>query len=175
MKTGLEGLAITPISACQRHLLDNLTQLYLHDFSELYAETALLDLDDRGLFVEKPPLDRWWNTPDHVPLLLRWHGRPAGFALINNVSEIEQPVDRCVAEFFVVRKYRRLGIGIAAAQAVVNHWPGSWEAAVIRKNTGARQFWAEALQRHPAVQDLVEQDHNNALWNGTIFRFTVAV
>lgn len=174
LETGIEGLDIAAASAAERPLLENLYQLYMHDFSELFADTLRLDLGADGRYIVDPPVDRWWQAPAHVPLLLRWHGRPAGFALINNVSHLGTPVDRAVGEFFVVRKHRRRGLGVAAARAVFAQWPGEWEAAVMRANTGGRAFWERAIGGCSEAAAIVAHDRDDAMWNGTVFRFRIA-
>jgi predicted acetyltransferase len=170
----LAGLTIEAAASAERPLLENLTQLYLHDFSALYADTNRLDLGSDGLFQPDPPLDRWWTEPDHLPLLLRWHGKPAGFALINRHSHMGAPIDHGVAEFFVVRKYRRLGLGAAAAHAVFGHLPGRWEAAVMRSNAKAQMFWEAAIRNCPKASAITAHDRADGEWNGCIFGFSIA-
>lgn len=167
----IPGLAIDPAAPHERPLLENLSQLYLHDFSPLFAATPRLDLTPDGRFILDPPLDRWWREPDHTPHILRWHGAPAGFALINRHSAMATPTDHAVAEFFVVRKYRRLGLGAAAAHSLFTRHPGRWEAAVMRANTRAAAFWHHAVHTLPAAHAITIHDRADADWNGTIFRF----
>jgi len=174
MITAMAGLAIEPALPSDRLLLENLTQLYLHDFSAFHADTAVLDLGDDGRFDPDPPLDRWWQAHDHVPLLLRWHGRLAGFALINADSQMDAPVDHAIAEFFIVRKYRRSGLGLATAHAIFNRWPGAWEAAVMRANIGARLFWDRAVRSHGEADNIAVHDRRDTKWDGLVFRFRIA-
>jgi predicted acetyltransferase len=82
-------------------------------------------------------------------------------------------MDRAVAEFFVVRKHRRRGVGLTAAHALFGTAWGVWEAAVVRRNVGALAFWRRAAASYPGVRDIVEEDHDDALWNGAILRFRV--
>jgi predicted acetyltransferase len=51
-----------------------------------------------------------------------------------------------VAEFFVVRGYRRHGIGTAVEHKVWRQFPGRWEVRVMQINDSARHFWAHAIQ-----------------------------
>jgi predicted acetyltransferase len=172
--TGLPGLAIEVALPGERGLIDNLTQLYVYDFSSLFAGTPRLDLGPDGRFVLDPPLDATWQVDDHLTLLFRWQGHPAGFALINRHSHMATPTDSAIAEFFVVRKYRRLGIGVAAARAIFGAWPGQWEVAVMRANTGAIGFWDRAIRGCPNAHDLVVHDRGDADWTGPICRFVAA-
>jgi predicted acetyltransferase len=50
-----------------------------------------------------------------------------------------------VTEFFVLRGYRRRGIGTQIAHEVWRQLPGLWEVRVMESNTAARDFWAHAI------------------------------
>jgi predicted acetyltransferase len=51
-----------------------------------------------------------------------------------------------LSEFFVVRRYRRRGIGTQVAHEVWKRFPETWEVRVMHSNTSARHFWARAIQ-----------------------------
>ena len=155
-----------------RETLANLFQLYTHDFSEHWAGTADGELQEDGRFAPYPFLESYWSDPDRVPLLLRAAGRIAGFCLLNRHHHGASPVDWNVAEFFVVRKHRRGGVGTAAARQVFASRPGVWEVAVARRNTGALAFWRGAIDSHPKVQGMHELE-TASNWDGTVFRFNV--
>ena len=118
-------------------------------------------------------MDSYWSDPARIPLLIRVDGQLAGLALINDYSHSGQPADRNMAEFFVVRKHRRGGVGTAAAQAIFSRWPGLWEAAVARRNTAALPFWRKAAASHPACRGVEEIDLSNDHWDGPILRFRI--
>jgi predicted acetyltransferase len=170
----IDGLAIDGATAGERPVLENLVQLYIHDFSELFAGTPRCDLENDGRYHPDIPLGDWWRLADHVPLLLRVHGRLAGFVLLNATTHSGAAADRNIAEFFVVRKYRRLGVGRAAAHVLFSRYPGRWEAAVMRANTGARTFWERAIATHPGLLRLDAAERGHFTWDGTIFRFDIA-
>jgi predicted acetyltransferase len=169
----MPDIEITVARVDERELIANLFQLYIHDFSEFWAGTASGELQDDGRFEAYKPLDLYWREEGRVPLLFRIDGRPIGFALLNGVSHSGRPVDRNMAEFFIVRKHRRGGVGTAAAQGLFNLYPGLWEAAVVRKNLGALAFWRRAIGEHPEVEDVEESDSQTPDWNGPILRFRI--
>lgn len=47
-----------------------------------------------------------------------------------------------VAEFFVLRQFRREGVGRAAALRLWQQLPGSWTVRVSEGNRGALEFWS---------------------------------
>jgi predicted acetyltransferase len=168
----MPSIEVEPASALERPTLENLMQLYVHDFSEFWAGRPDGDLQDDGRFGDYP-LGPYWSQPNHFPLLLRAAGQLIGFALVNDHGHSGQPTDWNVAEFFIARKYRRGGYGTAAAHGVFDRYPGRWEAAVARKNVGALPFWRSAVASHPQVQDVQEEDVMSPAWNGPIIRFRI--
>ena len=170
----IDGLTIDIAGAGEQTVLENMLQLYIHDFSELHAHTPRCDLAADGRYHADIPLGAWWQAADHIPLLLRVDGKLAGFALLNAAAHSGLAVDRNMAEFFVVRKYRRAGIGSAAAHAIFSRYPGRWEAAVMRANTGARRFWEACITSHPALTHIDIADHGDFAWDGAILRFEIA-
>jgi predicted acetyltransferase len=167
-------LVVSRARADEAQIVANLMQFYIHDFSELWFDREVEgELGPDGRFSDYPGLETYWPDPSREPWLFRINGLPVGFALINDVAHSGTPVDRAVAEFFVVRKHRRRGVGQAAAHALFGTAWGVWEAAVVRRNTGALAFWRAAAASYPGVRDLVEEDHDDRLWNGAILRFRV--
>lgn len=169
----IDGLRVDIAGADERPVLANLVQLYIHDFSELFAGSPRCDLEADGRYHPDIPLADWWGLPDHIPLLIRVHGKLAGFVLLNAATHSGAAADRNIAEFFVVRKYRRTGVGRAVAHAMFSRYPGRWEAAVMRANSSARAFWQRTIEAHPQTTDLEAGERGHFTWDGTIFRFTI--
>jgi predicted acetyltransferase len=168
----MPNVILEPAGPDRRMALANLFQLYTHDFSEQWAGSGRGELSEDGTFEAYPYLDSYWAEPGREAFLVRADGHLAGFVLLNAHSHSGLPLDHAVAEFFVVRKHRRGGVGRAAARAAIAPRPGLWELAVARANTGALAFWrgvAAELAAGP-VEELDTTDR----WNGRILRFTVA-
>lgn len=172
LRESMETVEVTSARPQERRAIENLFQLYAHDFSENWAGTDRGDVDAEGRFTPYP-LDRYWADASHIPLLFRIASHIVGFALLNGESHAQAPVDRNIAEFFVLRKYRRGGVGTAAAHAVFARHPGIWQAAVARKNVSALAFWRGTISGFPDVSDLTEDDVQTDDWNGPVLRFRV--
>lgn len=160
-------------TAAEKDVIVNLFQLYIHDFSELWRGRPEGELEPDGRFAHWAPLDRYWSEEGRVPLLLRRAGALIGFALVNAVGHEVGPLDRNMAEFFIVRKYRRGGAGMAAARTIFARYPGLWEVAVARANLAALSFWREAIGGCPGVHDIDERDLATEAWDGALFRFRI--
>lgn len=125
----------------QEPVLANLLELYAHDFSELRD----LDVGEDGRF-GYGALPLYWTEPGRFPFLVRVDGRLAGLVLVRRGSAISG--DEAVwdmAEFFVIRGYRRRRIGTQVAHEVWRRFPGRWEIRVMQKNEAAQRFWQGAI------------------------------
>jgi predicted acetyltransferase len=134
---------LLPATPEQEPILSNLLQLYAHDFSEFHD----IELGQDGRF-EYRELPLYWREPGRKPFLVKVDGKPAGFVLVKRGSEVSG--DKAVwdmVEFFVVRGYRRRGIGTEMAHQVWRQIPGRWEVRVMHSNHTARQFWERAIRR----------------------------
>ena len=133
---------VIPAPPEQAPVLANLLELYAHDFSEFLD----LRLGPDGRFgYEHLPL--YWEEPGRHPFLIRAGGHLAGFALVRRGCETSRDAGVWdVAEFFVARGFRRLGVGTKAAHALWGKFPGSWQVRVMERNRKAKEFWARAVK-----------------------------
>jgi predicted acetyltransferase len=123
-----------------RSLLERLFELYLYDFSEM--EHA--DVADDGLF--RPPAPPWIarfiGQPRRHAFVMRVAGKPAGLVLLDEQSPMPESAHRCyLAAFFVMRAYRRRGLGAAVARHLFDRFPGPWQVLEVAANPTAQHFW----------------------------------
>jgi len=133
-------IELTPATLEEEPVVANLLELYAHDFSEFHA----IDLDANGKFCY-PQLPLYWREPNRYPFMVRVDGKLAGLVLLR--QEAEPSTNEMVwdlAEFFVVRGYRRRGIGTRIAHHLWNRFPGRWQVRVMVANRSALQFWEQA-------------------------------
>ena len=157
---------LLPAGILEKPTLSNLMQLYLYDFSALDGA----DVDACGCF-SYAHLDAYWTTTDHHPFLIHVAGCLAGFALINRYSRLHEPFDgHAVAEFFILRKYRRMGAGRVAAIQLFDRFPGRWEVASLATNIPAQSFWRSTIDAYTEgrYQEIwLQNDH----WRGPVQSF----
>src|SRR5215467_12390290 len=151
----IDCVTLTSVSESQKKIITNLIQLYKYDFSE-FAEVGSRhgEVGPEGRFTYEG-LDSYWREDGRFTLTVEADGRLAGFVLVNRWSALNRLVDHAVAEFFVLRKYRRIGVASRAARVLFERWPGRWEVAVARYNKPALSFWRKAIR--PAVDGTVEE------------------
>jgi predicted acetyltransferase len=137
-------ISLDPASAAERPVLENLFQLYAYDWSEL----GWMEVGPDGRFAD-PSLDGYWRDQDRHPFLIRVDGRLAGFALVAGRSRLTGAAGVFdMAEFFVLRKYRRQGVGFAAASAAFDRFSGRWEIRQRDENAAATAFWRRVVARY---------------------------
>lgn len=171
----MSDVELEPVGRERAETLANLFQLYAHDFSEQWFDRPEGELGEDGRLEPYGLMDRYWSHPDHQVMLIRRAGHIAGFVMVNRYSHSGLPLDHQIAEYFVARKHRRSGVGLAAALEVIRARPGQWEIAVARRNEGAKPFWRKVAAAAAAEGSAVEErDQRDERWDGMILRFWVA-
>ncbi len=154
------------IAAGEQHrsLIRRMYELYIYDFSPMTGT----DLTDDG----------WW-TDEHFPeawpaqgreiYLFRVDGQWAGFAFVKRGSYLQPGAaqNSVMDEFFVMRKYRRQGVGTHFAQRLFDRYPGTWEVGEIVENVEAQKFWRAVIGAYTGGR-YTEQMANNAAWKGPV-------
>jgi predicted acetyltransferase len=136
-------IKICPAAEGEKEILWLLLQLYLYDFSEFDGA----DVDEAGRF-HYDYFERYWNEPERFPFFVRVDGRLAGLALVRQFDTPENEKITDLAEFFVMKKYRRQGVGRAAAFQVFDRFPGIWQVEQIDTNTPAQAFWRKVITEY---------------------------
>jgi predicted acetyltransferase len=147
-----ENLSVVDVEVLEARYDDKpvvrrLLELYSYDFSR-YDDA---DVDAHGLYGYRY-LDNYWTEPARCPFLFRVEERWAGCALVRAGSA---GVPHDMTEFFVLAKYRRRGVGIAAARALFALFPGPWQVRQLTANTDATNFWRRAIPV-PFEEELTE-------------------
>jgi predicted acetyltransferase len=139
-------------------------ELYQYDFSEFDGQ----DLDEHGCF-GYGDLDYFWFEPTHAVFLVRVDEKLAGFVLIDN-EVVVTGNERSVSEFFIMRKYRRQGVGKHVAIEVFRRLPAKWEVRVTEQNSPAQVFWRRVIAEY--TQDKFQEEWlDNDEWHGAVFYF----
>jgi predicted acetyltransferase len=137
-------LSLRPASGSERELLENLAQFYYYDFSEVLEMHVGEDGRFGGVDLSPYWLDEWKH-----PFLLRVADELAGFALISERSRItDQSGVFDMTEFFVLRRFRRRGVGRAAAFAAFDRFGGRWEIRQREESPDATAFWRRTIDEY---------------------------
>lgn len=94
---------------------------------------------------EPDQLMRWFGDPNAFPLVILKSSEPVGFALVQRGGA---PVDFRMAEFFISRAWRRLGIGATAVRLIFSRFAGRWEITEYLRNASAVSFWRRVVSSY---------------------------
>jgi predicted acetyltransferase len=137
------NVEVLPAQVEDKPVLRHLLQLCLHDYSEFNGK----DVNEQGLF-DYPYLDYYWTESGRYPFLVRVEGKLAGFVLVRRLeAEGTEPLWQ-MAEFFILRKYRRQGIGQEVAYRVFDCFEGRWEVTQEKGNLPAQKFWQRVIEEY---------------------------
>ena len=164
MENGLhEAIEVKRASYDDKTILRHLLELYCYDFSEFDGA----DVDKHGLFNYKY-LDQYWTEINRHPFLIRVEDKIAGFALIHEAKREGYEPSFFMAEFFIMRKYRRKGIGGIVAYQFFDLYQGEWFVSQILTNRAAQLFWHKVIDRYTAgnFEEIRAED-----WEGIIQNF----
>jgi len=135
------GVEVLPAAREQEPVLANMLELYAYDLSDVVD----LQLSPDGRY-HYPRLSLYWQEETRFPFLVKVGGHLAGFVLVSRGSLISgDPQIWDMAEFFVMRSYRRRGIGAAVAQEIWRRFPGPWDVRVLESNQPAQAFWESTI------------------------------
>ena len=165
----LESLSTSIATISEKPIIGRLLQLYLHDFSEFATDgDSTWDVNNEGIFQHKY-FDSYWEDPGREPLLFRMDNQIVGFASLNNWSASGLGAERSIGDFFVMRKYRRVGLGKCAALEIIRNRPVIWEIPVRDYNRPALSFWRSVVS---SIDDFTVEElaGDNKRWSGPIWR-----
>ena len=144
----------------QLPLIANLYQYYAYESSDWEEE----DVEADGRFyLHQPHLQRYWSEPDWSARLILADGFIAGFLLIER-SEVPGLDALEFADLFVLKRYRRLGIGQALAQQILSE-PQPWLVRFYPQDQIAAAFWQRVLAELPRTVRQIALDDEPELLN----------
>ena len=179
MLSGMKGrttsdngaVRLDPATEADAQTLANLLELYIHDLSAAFPSVEL-GADGRFGY---PKLSLYWSEPERrFAFIVRYEGRIVGFAFATLGSPAtDDPDVSDVAEFFVIRRYRRNGVGREAAKLLWTLRPGKWTVRVSENNSSGLPFWASVVEEISAGQSQILTRVDGAhTWR--VFSFQVA-
>jgi len=162
------AVSLDPATPEEASLLANLLELYIHDLSAAFP-SVVLGPDGRFGY---PALPSYWTEADRrFPYLIRADENVAGFVLVSRGSPaVLDPDVWDVTEFFVLRRYRGMGLGSQAAALLWRQLAGRWVVRVSQANPAALPFWSRAVEAAaPGGVSTFVHPGKSAPWNVFVF------
>lgn len=130
-----------------KEILKNLLEKYDYEFSQWDNR----DINKLGLYGYKY-LDYYWTEDKRWAFFIVVDGNLAGFVMVNDYPEAAEKTDYSLAEFFVIYKYRRCGVGKFAATKVFDMFHGKWQLKRHPKNLASVHFWDKVVSEYTKDQ-----------------------
>jgi predicted acetyltransferase len=131
-------------SESDRRWIQGVYRDYLDD---LAPDTGMFPVLGEVGHREPDQILRWFGDPNAFPLIILKAAEPVGFAMVARPapSAAKPCIDYRMAEFFIARTRRRLGIGQIAVQLILSRFAGRWEITEYLRNAGAVSFWRRVV------------------------------
>lgn len=143
-------------------VIKNLVQFYIYDFTEYTNER----INEQGTYPILSDLHKYWENYDgYNAYLVKANGEIAGFVL---VKQLEDERSHKLAHFFILRKYRRAGVGTQAARAIFSSVTGKWELNQLENNYPAISFWNRVLTEAAGEDLTVRYEQGKRIQSFTI-------
>lgn len=142
-QAGLD-IQVIPATVEQKPIIAQLYELYTYEMTDL----ADFDIGDNGYY-GYADLPHYWIDSNRFPYLVYVNKKLAGFVLVQQGSPVDSDPDVWdIAEFFIMRKFRRKGIGQFVAQQIWEKFAGPWQVRVWDNNKSAHSFWDGIIKRY---------------------------
>jgi len=127
-----------------REILKNLLEKYEYEFSQYDNK----DVNKLGLYGYQY-LDYYWTEENRWAYFIEADGELAGFVMVNDYPEVaDRKTDFVIAEFFIMYKYRRYGVGKQAFYKVLDLHKGTWQLMRHPKNMPSVHFWNKVIDEY---------------------------
>ncbi|MDR1180196.1 MAG: GNAT family N-acetyltransferase [Spirochaetales bacterium] len=131
----------------EKEILKNLSEKYSYEISQ-YLEN---DVNALGLYNYWDDFDfdfdYYWSQKKWRPYFIKVDKKLAGFVLITNEKRFSNNTKYFLQDFFVMYKYRRMGVGTYILEIIFEKFKGKWELLCHHKNNPARIFWRKNIKR----------------------------
>jgi predicted acetyltransferase len=132
-------------SQSDRLWIGSIYREYLDDLAAL--STGIFPVLGEVGHREPDQIARWFGDRHAFPLVILKAAEPVGFAMVAQSAQQAGPptVDYRMAEFFISRSNRRLGVGRTAVTLIFKRFAGRWEITEYLRNPAAVSFWRRVV------------------------------
>jgi len=140
----MKKIDLVEVPESKKSVLRQLVELYEYELSPYTG----YELNEYGYFGYRY-LDNYWTEADRFVYFIMVEEKIAGFVMVNSYCEASKdPNAKTIAEFFVMKTFRRQRIGKAAAEKIFELFPGTWEIHQYLENKKSLAFWEKVVGEH---------------------------
>jgi predicted acetyltransferase len=140
-------------------VLRQMLELYQYDMGDYWPQ----DLNAHGVFGHVG-VEPYLKNPALRAFFFLVEGRYAGFGLVDR--QVSLPDNEFwMAQFFVMKRYRRMGVGRLGAHHIFDQFRGRWEVGQMPLNLPARAFWRRTIHDYTGGR-FIEHELHDDRWDG---------
>jgi predicted acetyltransferase len=140
-----------------RPVLARMLELYQYDMSKVWPQ----DLNLHGEYGFA--VDRYLRNPLLRAYLFLVGDKYAGFGLVD--PDVSLPGSQFwMGQFFVMKRYRRMGVASAGARRIFDLHRGKWEVGQMPLNFPAQAFWRQLIREY-TNGNCVEHELHDERWD----------
>ena len=164
------NISIDLVSRDEKEVLRNLTEKYEYEFSAYENK----DVNNFGLYGYKY-IDHYWTEENKYVYFIKINGKLAGFIMIADDRYIKRIESNfCISEFFVMIKYRKMGVGKYALNYILEKHKGKWQIGYNPKNEIGKKFWNNVIKeytkgKYELITENVDQMYDEIMGEVLIF------
>lgn len=139
------NISFEKVTDRNKQVFKNLWQFLGYDFSEMNK----MDVNKEGQYTLPDDLEDYFESNNYCSYIVKVNEMIAGFAVI---KFIEDEGINYFRHFFIMRKFRRLGIGKEIVYKMFRLYPGRWRVSQFDFNIPAISFWRGVIEEYTKGQ-----------------------
>jgi predicted acetyltransferase len=158
------NISIVPVSKEEKEILRNLIEKYEYEFSQYDTK----DVNDLGLY-GYDYLDNYWTEKNRFVYFIKVDNKLAGFVMVNDYPLPNLETNYSMSEFFIMHKYRKMGVGTFAVKSMFEKFIGKWGLMYHPHNIISKNFWNKVVREYTNGKYETIKDNKEAKYeDGTI-------
>ena len=137
------NIEIKKVTVDEKEILKNLVEKYDYEFSQ-YEDK---DVNDLGLYGYEY-IDHYCTEESRFAYFIKIDCKLAGFIMISNWNDTNYGTEYSMSEFFIMYKYKRLGVGKYSVKYIFDNFKGKWQITYAQKNKPAMEFWNNVVNTY---------------------------
>ena len=146
------GYEIVKVSFDEKDKLYKLLQYALYDGSQ-YIDNEI----NEDCIFEYKWFNNYFTDNTRDAYFIKNGSKYIGMVMVNENLKFNKD-GKCIAEFFIIPKYRRLHIGKKVAYDIFGMYIGNWEVQPMENNPIAYSFWQNIINEYTNGKYIVKND-----------------
>ena len=123
----------------ERHLIENLLQMYLHNISEYFP----IDFNSKTCTYEYDDIGKYFDESVNYAIIFMNDEDVIGFSLVDFIDNTY-----VVQEMFILNNYKNKGFGEGCITKVFDDFNGDWIIKSLPLSPKSENFWNKTINKY---------------------------